>query len=191
MKSLIIVVLLCFMMGCVSAQRLTDENRKNIQKVYFEPGQKDEKGMMYLGNMFSWLASIKYTNDLKQIVMDNDIHIEKIATESIKQSLVKSNKFQVVGSPEESDARLTVTAFRYGFCNNNAVSSKIKPWMIILLEMLNKDKERICLLKGKSKFTGNNGKNWNLSHLKNNPNLITDSWKAECDKLAAKMIKEL
>ena len=106
------------MTGCISTQQLSDESKVSLNKVYFEPGQKIAKEMYYLGPgssaglMFGAVGgvataatSMKPGRALDKFAIDNGIYIEEIATESLKQHLIKSKKFKIVDSLEEADAK--------------------------------------------------------------------------------------
>ncbi len=186
------------MTGCISAQRLSDQNRKNIQKVYFEPGHKKAKKMNYagpvsskVGGLLGLVTSVKPRHALEELVIANDIHIEKIATESVKQHLISSNKFEVVDSLEEADAKLRVTVLMYGFVGSHSLSMTVEPSLRIITEMFTKNEEKLWQSRGTANTQMNRTKKRRFSELKNDPSLIAESWKAGCDKMAEQTIREL
>ncbi len=189
-RNLIFAIFACFMIGCVSTQHLSNKNKSSINKVYFEPGQKkaiemyyfgpgNAVGMMFgaVGGLVTGIADIKPGRALDKFAVDNGIYIENIATESLKQNLIKSNKFEVVNSLQEADAKIRVTILNYGFSVPYTFSSKVVPILHIMAEMYSESDAKLWQAAGSTNTLPNPAKKRKISEFKNDPTLIAESWK--------------
>ncbi|MGB0205491.1 MAG: hypothetical protein ACPF9K_10645 [Neptuniibacter sp.] len=189
LKRIFALVMVVLLTGCAATQRISEQDRANVNVViinqdvkkpddfyYFGPGSAF--GLLFgaVGGAITAAVNQKPGEVLEQFAIENEIYIEEIVRQEVISAMNNSGKFNLADHKSEKASVVNVYIRLYGLSIPNGFSSKLVPALDIRCEMMDPNGRVIWAANDRVSFLNSPVEAITLEELKSNPKKLEDMW---------------